>query len=280
MTIRGARGRLDGPEARLRRRRQQRGPLAGRGLGPARASSSSWLRPPGYEFPAEFRDRFAEPFPGGPAAPSSTTRARPSPAPTWSTPTSGPAWARSTRPTSAREVFAPYQVERGPAGPGPRGRHLPPLPARPPRRGSDLGRARRPAQPGHPPGRQSAALPDGPPGLAAGRPDAGRTPASASRSTPRDDRERTHDPTRRPEPRSTPTRDDRARLRPQQPRQRALPGGRDGRAGHGPDLGDGAAVPGGQGGRLADGRVRDAARAARRPATARRPTAAPPRSSG
>ena len=68
-----------------------------------------------------------------------------------------------------RAVFAPFQVNDGAARPaGPR-RDLPPLPARPPRRGSDLRRARRPAEPGHPPGRQPAPLPEGAAALAGAR---------------------------------------------------------------------------------------------------------------
>ncbi len=67
--------------------------------------------PPGYEFPADFPARFAARFPGVPLVVEHDPR-RPSKAPTWSTPTSGRAWARSTRPKRAASVFAPYQVNR------------------------------------------------------------------------------------------------------------------------------------------------------------------------
>ena len=50
LTIQEAFGELRGPDAGVRRRRQQRGPVAGRRLRQARACASSWPRPQGYGF--------------------------------------------------------------------------------------------------------------------------------------------------------------------------------------------------------------------------------------
>ena len=87
---------------------------------PCWASSSSWPAPPGYEFPAEFRERFAEPFPGRP----SDRRARPA-----ARPSQGAdvvytdVWASMGQEHEAEpapEVFAPFQVNEAlMAGPRP-----------------------------------------------------------------------------------------------------------------------------------------------------------------
>ena len=72
--------------------------------------------PPGYEFPPAFSARFADRFPQVPLRGRARFRARPSPGPTSFTPTSGRAWDRNRKPTSARDVFAPYQVNDELAG--------------------------------------------------------------------------------------------------------------------------------------------------------------------
>ena len=197
--------------------------------------------PAGLRVPARrSARRFAERFPSVPLGRRARPAQRPSPAPTWSTPTSGRAWARSTRPTTAARPSRRSRSNEDLLARRAARRDLPALPPRPPRRGGDLGRARRPAQPGHPPGRQPAPLPEGAAALAAGS-TAGRERLGADRTTDRTSRRTSPTSSRRlDETASMPRHDgrapdelrpvtDRARLRPQQPRERALPGGRDDR---------------------------------------------------
>ena len=79
------------------------------GLGPARRpvrpGRAAGLRV-SARLPARFAATVPRRAPGRRARPAQGRRR----APTSSTPTSGPAWARSTRPTTRRGVFAPYQV--------------------------------------------------------------------------------------------------------------------------------------------------------------------------
>ena len=126
--------------ARLRRRRQQRRRLAdgARRARPASTSSSpvppSWrLRPPPSSWPAPARR-------GRVARPSSPTRARPPPARTPSTPTSGSAWATTRRGRDARAPCSRRTARRGAARRRARRRDRAALPARPPRRGDRRGR--------------------------------------------------------------------------------------------------------------------------------------------
>ena len=104
-------GRDRGPHRGLRGRRQQRGDVADAGGaddGRARADGLA-----GRLHAVRRRS-----CPGGRGAPGSGARVerlhRPArsrdAAPTPSTPTCGPRWARSTRPIERRQVFAPYQV--------------------------------------------------------------------------------------------------------------------------------------------------------------------------
>ena len=168
MTIEELKGTARRPEARLRRRRQQRRAVAGRGLGPAgrriravparRATSSPRTSAPGSRN-------------GSPRSPlrSSTIPARPS---LGADIVYTDVWASMGQEHEAeqrREAFAPYQVDDALLAPARHDVDLPPLPPRPPRRGGDLERPRRPAQPGHPPGGQPAPFPDGAAGLAARR---------------------------------------------------------------------------------------------------------------
>ena len=95
---RAAEGTVEGREARVRGRRQQRGPVAGAGLG-LLGVEFVLAAPPGYEFPAAFRAAVRGQVPPTPAV-VDPTRGRRSTVPTSSTPTSGRAWARNTRPRS------------------------------------------------------------------------------------------------------------------------------------------------------------------------------------
>ncbi len=68
--------------------------------------------PPDYDFPAGFRTRFAEAFPGVPlVVETDPERGGPRGA-TWSTPTSGRAWARRTRRRSAGRSSPPTRSTR------------------------------------------------------------------------------------------------------------------------------------------------------------------------
>ena len=113
-------GALDGPHGGLGRRRQQRGPHRWPSAAAhARAWTSRVACPPGYgPDPADRRparraggDRGARhdrPGRGGGRAPTS------------STPTSGPRWARRPRPTMRRRAFAGFTGRRRAHGAAPR----------------------------------------------------------------------------------------------------------------------------------------------------------------
>ena len=67
--------------------------------------------PEGYQLPdAAVQQATQRGAPRRAAAALHRRRPTPSPAPTRSTPTPGRRWARKPRPTSRRQVFAPYQV--------------------------------------------------------------------------------------------------------------------------------------------------------------------------
>ena len=100
LTLRERFGELDGPAPRLRRRRQQRRPLAGDRSGELAGVEVVVASPPGYQLE-----------PGHGAKLDRPTRATRPPAPTRSTPTSGSAWATRTRPSAAAPTSAPFRVD-------------------------------------------------------------------------------------------------------------------------------------------------------------------------
>ena len=133
---------------------------------PCSASRSSWPRPPAYDFPAAFRVAVRRGLPGASRWSSSTTPAR---AVAGAQVVYTDVWASMGQEAEAavrRLAFEPVSGQRRPLRPRrPRG-DLPPLPPRPPRRGGHRRRARHRPEPGHPPGRQPAPLPEGPARLA------------------------------------------------------------------------------------------------------------------
>ena len=124
--------------------------------------------PPGYEFPPDFQARFAARFPAVPLV----VERDPQKAVAGADVVYTDVWASMGQEHEAearRDVFAPYQVNEDLlAHAKPDAIFLHCLPAH---RGEEVTsrRARRPAQPGHPPGGQPAPFSDGAPGLAAGR---------------------------------------------------------------------------------------------------------------
>ena len=140
-------GKLDGPEARLRRRRQQRVPRADAGRGQAgRRHVRGRARGLRAE-PAHREERHPRRAEGGDAAAGGhrATPWRRSRAPTSSTPTSGRRWARRRRPRrGVRPSRASWSTPRD-DGRGQPGRGVHALPARPSRRGGRGGGDRRPA---------------------------------------------------------------------------------------------------------------------------------------
>ena len=99
---------LRGPALHLRRRWQQRLPLAHADRRAARRAlhrrHAQGLPAQARHHPQGHRDRRSRP---AAASPSCRTPSRPSPVPTPSTPTSAPAWASSTKPPSAPRSSSP-----------------------------------------------------------------------------------------------------------------------------------------------------------------------------
>ena len=150
-----------GPDAGLRRRRQQRRPLARHRLRQARRA----LHPGGARAATASTSRSWRPIAG--TCPKAELRRERRPAPgrrrgrRRSTPTSGPAWARRTRRDERRKQLRRVSGERRAAGAGPDARQGHALPAGPPRRGGHRRRARRRPQRRLPAGRQPHARAEG-----------------------------------------------------------------------------------------------------------------------
>ena len=152
------RRRSTGRTRRLRRRRQQRGPLASRSAagmvghgGPRRHARRLRARPTAdlarIRAAGRRAERHRRPRRGGARAPTS------------STPTSGPRWARRPRPAHRREAFAGFTVDEALMAGAGRRRRLPALPAGPPRRGGHRRGARGPATAGSGPRPPTACTP-------------------------------------------------------------------------------------------------------------------------
>ncbi len=161
-------GELEGPEAGLGRRRQQRRPQLGRGCGKL-GMEFAMATPKGYQFDDEL---FAEPARNVPGAKFSARRPRCEGRRERRRAVYTDVWAsmgQEAEQNQRKADFAAYQVngELMRAAPERRGLHA--LPARPPRRRSDRRSDGRPSKHRRPASRQPHARAERHSGLAAGR---------------------------------------------------------------------------------------------------------------